>query len=90
MKAMSAKWLATAESTLRLFFIFNEAASMDERPVVTDSKQRVTLELMQIIVDSEGKAKYEKPDARTYYLTLYSQCLKVVSGEMAANSFARS
>jgi len=40
---------------------------------------------MQIIVDREHKTKIEKPDARTYYLTLYSECLKVVSGEAAEN-----
>jgi hypothetical protein len=63
---------------------------MDERPLVTDSKQRVALELMEIIVDREHKSKLEKPDARTYYLTLYSQCLKVVSGEAAENALTQS
>ena len=87
---MSAKWLATAQSALSLFYIFGEAASMDERPVVTDSKERVALELMEIIVDREHKTKSEKPDARTYYLTLYSQCLKVVSGETAENALTQS
>jgi hypothetical protein len=87
---MSAKWLVTTQSALSLFYIFSEAASMDERPVVTDSKQRVALELMEIIVDREHKTKIEKPDARTYYLTLYSQCLKVVSGETAENALTQS
>lgn len=63
---------------------------MDERPLVTDSRQRVALELMQLIVDREHKSKSEKPDARTYYLTLYSQCLKVVSGETAENALRQS
>ena len=63
---------------------------MDDRPVITDSKQRVALELMQIIVDREHKTKIEKPDARTYYLALYSQCLKVVSGETAENALAQN
>ena len=63
---------------------------MDEPPVITDSTQRVALELMQIIVDREPKSKSEKPDARTYYLTLYSQCLKVVSGETAENALTQS
>ena len=48
------------------------------------------LELMEIIVDREHKSKSEKPDARTYYLTLYSQCLKVVSGETAENALTQS
>lgn len=63
---------------------------MEERPVIIDSQHRVALELMQIIVDREHKTKIEKPDARTYYLTLYSQCLKVVSGEAAENALAQS
>ena len=87
---MSAKWLVTAQSALSLFYVFNEATGMDERPVVTDSKERVALELMEIIIAREHKTKIEKPDARTYYLTLYSQCLKVVSGETAANALAQS
>jgi hypothetical protein len=82
---MSVNWLTTAQQALSLFPIFSEATSMDEHPLVTDSKQRVALELMQIIVDREHKTKIEKPDARTYYLTLYSQCLKVVSGDAAEN-----
>ena len=87
---MSAKWLVTAQSALSLFYVFSEATRMDERPVVTDSKERVALELMEIIVDREHKSKSEKPDARTYYLTLYSQCLKVVSGETAENALTQS
>ena len=86
---MSTNWLAAAQQALSLSFIFGEA-SMDEPPLVTDSKQRVALELMQIIVDREHKTKIEKPDARTYYLTLYSQCLKVVSGDAAENPSPRS
>ena len=43
---MSAKWLVTAQSALSLFYVFSEATHMDERPVVTDSKERVALELM--------------------------------------------
>jgi hypothetical protein len=85
---MSAIWLA-AQQALSLSFIFGEANGMDEPPLVTDSKQRVALELMQIIVDREHKTKLEKPDARTYYLTLYSQCLKVVSGEAAENALTQ-
>ena len=88
---MSANWLsAAAQQALSLFPFFSEASGMDERPLVTDSKQRVALELMQIIVDREHKTKIEKPDARTYYLTLYSQCLKVVSGETAENALTQS
>lgn len=82
---MSANWLVAAQQALGLFPILSEANGMDERPLVSDSKQRVALELMQIIVDREHKTKIEKPDARTYYLTLYSECLKVVSGEAAEN-----
>ena len=87
---MSADWLVPALSTLGLLPILREATGMDERPLVADSKQRVALELMQIIVDREHKTKIEKPDARTYYLTLYSQCLRVVSGEAAENPPAES
>ena len=86
---MSANWLAALDA-LGLSFIFNEATGMDERPLVSDSKQRVALELMQIIADREPKTKCEKPDARTYYLTLYSECLRVVSGEAAENPTAES
>ena len=86
---MSTNWLEAAQQALSLSFIFGEASSMDERPLVTDSKQRVALELMQIIVDREPKTKLEKPDARTYYLTLYSQCLEVVSGEAAENALTQ-
>jgi hypothetical protein len=82
-------WLA-AQSALSLFLVFSEATSMDERPAVTDSKQRVALELMAIIVAREHKTKIEKPDARTYYLMLYSQCLKDVSGETAENALTQS
>ncbi len=88
---MSANWLAAAaQQALGLFPILSEANGMDEGPLVSDSKQRVALELMQIIVDREHKTKIEKPDARTYYLTLYSECLKVVSGEAAGNPLTES
>ncbi|HJQ22274.1 MAG TPA: hypothetical protein VKA60_00070 [Blastocatellia bacterium] len=88
---MSANWLTVAaQQALSLIPILSEANGMDERPLVSDSKQRVALELMQIIVDREHKTKIEKPDARTYYLTLYSQCLRVVSGEAAENPPAES
>jgi hypothetical protein len=87
---MSADWLLPALAALGLYPILSEATGMDERPLVSDSKQRVALELMQIIADREPKTKCEKPDARTYYLTLYSQCLKVVSGETVENALAQS
>lgn len=38
---------------------------MEQPPRICDSKERVALELMQIIVDRESKGKIEKPDART-------------------------
>lgn len=87
---MSADWLLPALAALGLYPILSEATGMDERPLVTDSKQRVALELMELIADREHKTKVEKPDARTYYLTLYSECLRVVSGEAAENPTAES
>src|SRR5581483_9868520 len=56
-EAMSANWLVAAQQALGLFPILSEANGMDERPLVSDSKQRVALELMQIIVDREHKTK---------------------------------
>lgn len=46
------------------------------------SVERVALELMQIISESErvaDKEKFRKPNSREYYLKLYNQCHRVVS-----------
>ena len=44
-----------------------------------DSKYQVAFDLMCAIAEEDGK-QFGKPDPRTYYFTLYQQCLKVVSG----------
>jgi hypothetical protein len=43
------------------------------------SKYQVAFDLMCAIAEEDGK-QFGKPDPRTYYFTLYQQCLKVVSG----------
>ncbi len=46
------------------------------------SVERVALELMQIISESErvaNKDKFRMPSSREYYLKLYNQCHRVVS-----------
>ena len=51
-------------------------------PQANEPKERVALELLAKIAEGETgliKEKNEKP--REYYLTLYSQCLRIVSGE---------
>jgi hypothetical protein len=51
---------------------------MAENELKITSEEQVALELMRIIADreSDDTQKYEKPDARTYYLTLFQQCIK--------------
>jgi hypothetical protein len=47
------------------------------------SAEQVALELMRTIADREStlnKDKYEKPDPRTYYLTLFHQCIRAGHG----------
>lgn len=51
----------------------------DKAELTIDSKERVAYDLMSRIATQENsseKDKFLKPDARTYYLTLYRQCLK--------------
>ena len=55
---------------------------INEEFVVNDSKYRVAFDLMLAIAEEDGKL-FGKPDPRTYYFTLYHQCLKVVSGSTA-------
>ena len=43
-----------------------------------NSKERVALDLLKIINSYESQSDHEKK--RSYYLTLYSQCLKATSG----------
>jgi hypothetical protein len=63
---------------------------MDGQPLMADSTSRVALELLKIIADRENKQRIEKPDARTYYLTLYRQCLKAASGNPLEDVLAES
>jgi hypothetical protein len=46
------------------------------------SAEKTAYELMRFIasVESHNKEKHEKPDPRTYYLTLYRQCIKAGHG----------
>ena len=41
------------------------------------SNEKVAFDLMQIIAGKEAKSS----DKREYYLELYAQCLRIVSGE---------
>lgn len=44
--------------------------------------EQVALELTKMIyMDESKKGVALKPDPRTYFLTLYGQCLKIVRGE---------
>jgi hypothetical protein len=48
------------------------------------SAEQVAYDLMLHIADRESvvnKEKYEKPDPRTYYLTLFRQCIRAEYGE---------
>lgn len=54
---------------------------MAEQELNLDSKQRVAYDLMLHITSREEGDRVERPDARTYYLTLYRQCYKAVSGQ---------
>jgi hypothetical protein len=55
---------------------------MNEEGFSMDSKYRVAFDLVMAIAEEDGK-QFGKPDPRTYYLKLYQQCLKVVSGGSA-------
>jgi hypothetical protein len=55
---------------------------VNEEGFSMDSKYRVAFDLMLAIAEEDGK-QFGKPDPRTYYLKLYQQCLKVVSGSSA-------
>ena len=79
---------AMAQNGLEAFFA--GGAYMDQQPFTTDSTSRVALELLKIIADRETKQRIEKPDARTYYLTLYRQCLKAASGNPLEDVLAES
>ena len=57
---------------------------MDENLLKVDSKYRVALDLMWAIAEEEDKKTFAKPDPRTYYLKLYTQCLRAIS-EAAAD-----
>jgi hypothetical protein len=48
---------------------------MAEHSENQDSRYRVAFDLMQTIANSESD-RQKKPDPRTYYLTLYYQCVK--------------
>ena len=48
-----------------------------------DSAEKVAYDLMQLIADKEAdveNTKFQKPDVRTYYLTLFHQCVKASHG----------
>lgn len=46
------------------------------------SNEKVAYDLMQIIAGQEtSKAAEKTKDTRKYYLELYTQCLRIVSGE---------
>ena len=47
-----------------------------------DPSQKIAFDLMTKIAEAEGTSADKKPeDPKRYYLTLYSQCLQIVSGE---------
>jgi hypothetical protein len=46
-----------------------------------ESRERVAFDLMTKIAQEEANQKKRDSDSREYYLLLYSQCLKIVSGE---------
>lgn len=46
-------------------------------PIVFDSKERIAYDLA-VTIDSQANAEVEKD--KTYWLTLYSQCLKATKG----------
>jgi hypothetical protein len=51
----------------------------DQADLKLRAPEQVALELMHFIADIEVKTDkegFEKPDARTYYLTLYNQCIR--------------
>ncbi len=48
---------------------------------VIDSKERVAFDLMREIFSYESESERVQPDPRTYFLTLYQQCLKIVRGQ---------
>lgn len=48
----------------------------------SDPSQKIAFDLMTKIAEAEGANTDNKPgDPKHYYLTLYSQCLQIVSGE---------
>jgi len=51
---------------------------MADQTFTFDSKQRVALDLMFKIAHNDNDEG--KPDPKTYYLTLYRQCLKAAAG----------
>ena len=51
-------------------------------PPKENSNEKVAYDLMQIIAGQEiNKAAEKAKNTRKYYLELYAQCLKIVSGE---------
>jgi hypothetical protein len=55
------------------------------------SAEQVALSLMRIISDREESdvARFEKPDARTYYLTLFHQCVRAGHGGRSMNDILK-
>lgn len=48
--------------------------------ILDNSKERISLELMQIIADAEfGKDDRKENSPREYYLKLYAQCINTVT-----------
>lgn len=49
---------------------------------INSSDEKVAFDLMQVIAGLEtGKAAEKSKEPRKYYLELYAQCLRIVSGE---------
>ena len=54
--------------------------------VVSDGKERVAFELMQLISEQERQKASQMVRDRAYWLTLYEQALKLTSGILAADA----
>jgi hypothetical protein len=55
----------------------------DSQEVEIGSAEKAAYDLMRYIAAREQRGnpeKFEKPDPRTYYLTLYHQCIKAGHG----------
>ena len=61
---------------------------MSGQSIVIEGKERVAFDLMKYIISGEEAPVKGQPDARTYVINLYCQCMRAVNGSAAEFSLA--